>query len=164
MDGKDALKLQYGFFYRIAKANLDGITAAQSVEQPRPGGNCANWILGHVVGAHNHVMRLAKQEPVWEDPSLERASADPITSADEAIDWDTMVSRLLASESRLMAGLEALSEEDLDQGGFEDPFGNETSRGQLLNFLALHQNYHAGQLGMSRRLVGLDGAIRNPNA
>jgi uncharacterized damage-inducible protein DinB len=162
MDGKDALKQQYGFFYRSAKANLDGMTADQSVAQPEPGGNCANWILAHMLGAHNAVMKLAKQDPVWEDETLARAGSDPITSAADAVDWDTMVTRFLASEPRLLAGLEALTEDELDEEGFTDPFGNETTRGRLLNLLAVHQNYHAGQLGMARRLVGLPGAIRSP--
>jgi uncharacterized damage-inducible protein DinB len=162
MNGKDALKLQFGSFYRLAKMNLEGITAVDSIRQPRPGGNCANWILGHLVGAQNSAMGLAKQTPVWEDDSLARASSTPITSAEGAIDWDTLVERFVASESRFLSGLDALTEDELDEDGFVDPFGNPTTRGQLLNFLALHQNYHVGQLGMTRRLIGLPGAITDP--
>lgn len=164
MTGKDALKLQYGFFYNIAKSNLDGVSAEQSVAQPSPGGNCANWILGHMIGVHNSVMGLANAAPVWDSEDLARASTEPITSMDQALDWDTMVTNLIESEGRLMAALDALTDEQLDEGGMEDPFGNPTTRGQLLNLMALHQNYHVGQLGMSRRLVGLEGAIRAPQA
>ena len=162
MTGKDALKQQYHFFYLTAKGNLDGMSAEDSVAQPSPGGNCANWILGHVVGAHNAAMGLVNQAPVLESDDLARAATDPITSADEALDWDEMVSSLLDSESRFMAGLKALTEQQLDEEGFTDPFGNQTTRGALLNLLAVHQNYHAGQLGLSRRLAGLPGAIRAP--
>lgn len=162
MTGKDLLKTQFHFFYRTAKLNLDGFGAEDSVAQPPNGANCANWILGHVVRAHNSAMRLVNQEPVWDGPELDRVTEGPVTSSADALDWDALVSRFLASESRFMAGLDALDESQLDDGGFTDPFGNPTTRGSLLNFLAVHGNYHTGQLGISRRLAGLAGAIRAP--
>ncbi len=61
-----------------------------------------------------------------------------------------------------MAALDGLTDAQLDEGGFTDPFGNQVTRGEFLNLLAVHQNYHAGQLGLSRRLAGLEGAIRAP--
>jgi hypothetical protein len=164
MTAKEMLKQQYTFFYLTAKANLDGLTAEESLVQPSPAGNCANWIVGHIVGAHNAVMGLANADPVWESPTLERAASwtRPIDSMDEALEWDTMVQRLLASEERLLEGLDAMADEDLDQDGFTDPFGNPSTRGEMLNLLAVHQNYHAGQLALSRRMAGHEGAIRGP--
>jgi len=162
MNGKDLLKTQYHFFYRTAKLNLDGLSAEASVAQPPNGANCANWILGHVVHAHNSAMRLVNQEPVWDGPDLERVTEGPVTSADDALDWDLLVSKFLASEARFMAGLEAMDESQLDEGGFTDPFGNAATRGGMLNFLAVHGNYHTGQLGIARRLAGLPGAIGRP--
>ena len=41
------------------------MTHAQSLAQPAGGGNCANWILGHLVNVHNAVIRVARAEPVW---------------------------------------------------------------------------------------------------
>ena len=49
-----------------------------------------------------------------------------------------------------------------NEGGFTDPFGEATTRGGLLNLLAVHQNDDAGQLGLVRRLSGLPGVIRAP--
>jgi uncharacterized damage-inducible protein DinB len=162
MTGKDALRTQFQLFYLTANANLEGVSEEDSLVQPTPGGNCANWIVGHILGAHNGVARLLGESPVWESDQLERATTDPITSADEAIDWTTMVDALLRSEDRLLGALDALPAEDLDDPGFTDPFGNQTTRGGFLGLLAMHQNYHAGQLGMSRRLAGLPGAVRSP--
>lgn len=36
------------------------------------------------------------------------------------------------------------------------------SRAELLNILAFHQAYHAGQLAICRRIAGLDGVIKAP--
>jgi len=162
MDVKQALETQYGLMYRIVEGNLQGLSHEDSLKQPQPGGNCANWILGHMVGAQNTVMSLLNEEPVWDDASLERAGSEPITGAGEALDWSTMRDRFLASKERCMSGLARLSAADLDEGGFTDPFGEARTRGEFLNLMAVHQNYHAGQLGLSRRLAGHPGAIRAP--
>jgi uncharacterized damage-inducible protein DinB len=42
------------------------------------------------------------------------------------------------------------------------PFGGQTSRAELLALLAQHQMYHAGQLGIVRRIAGLEGAVKGP--
>ncbi len=162
MKAKDAIKAQFALFYRTAKGNLGGVSAADSVVQPERGGNCTNWIVGHLVRAQNGVMGLLDEAPVWTSDQLERAHDTPITSADEAIDWETMVDKLLGSEERLMSAFDALDEARLDDEGFTDPFGNETTRGEFLNLLAFHQTYHAGQLGLSRRVAGLPGVIGAP--
>jgi hypothetical protein len=162
MNAKEALKMQFHFFYLTAKANLEGMNARESLRQPDPGGNCANWIVGHLVSAQNGVMGLVNEPPVLDSPALERAGPDPITSLEDALDWEPMVAALIASEDRLMAALDALGDDELDEGGFTDPFGNQVTRGEFLNILAFHQSYHAGQLGLSRRLAGLPGAIRGP--
>ena len=36
------------------------------------------------------------------------------------------------------------------------------SRGELLNVLAYHQAYHVGQLGVVRRIAGLEGKVKGP--
>ena len=41
-------------------------------------------------------------------------------------------------------------------------YGGTCSRAELLNLLAFHQTYHVGQLAISRRIAGLDGAIKGP--
>jgi uncharacterized damage-inducible protein DinB len=164
MNGKEVLKRQYALLYRTVGANLSGLTAEDSLRQPAPGGNCANWILGHLVGAHNQVMRLMGEEPVWEDESLERAGSHPITDPTEGLDWDTLRDRFLESEERCLAAVDRMTEEQLGEGGFSDPFGADCTRGELLNLLAFHQAYHAGQLGIARRLAGHAGVIGAPGA
>jgi len=162
MNGRDALTQQYGFFYLTAKRNLEGFPADASVVQPEPDGNCANWILGHMLQSHNAVMGLMNEEPVWDDAALSALGAEPITAPDQALDWDAMVSSVLGSEARCLAAIQRLTDEQLDEAGFTDPFGQATTRGALLNLLAVHLNYHSGQLGLVRRLAGLPGAIRSP--
>lgn len=162
MSGKEGLKRQFAFFYLTVKRNLEGFDAESALVQPSPGGNCANWVLAHMISVHNAAMGLVNEAPVWDGPGLERAGTEPVTSHDEAYDWDAMVAGILESEGRFLGGLGALTDDDLEAEGFTDPFGNPTTRAGLLDVLLVHQSYHSGQLAMCRRLAGLPGAIRAP--
>ncbi|HET9947885.1 MAG TPA: DinB family protein [Longimicrobiales bacterium] len=164
MGPKEALERQFRFFYRTVRANLAGLSAEDALVQPGGGGNCANWTLGHLVYVQNAAMRLVRAAPVWENPDLERVRprSGPIRSAEEALDWDAMRNALLASEERFVEALRALPQEVLDQEGFTDPTGEAVTRAGLLLFLAGHQLYHSGQLGLLRRVAGHEGAIRGP--
>jgi uncharacterized damage-inducible protein DinB len=161
MNAKEAIAQQFGLMYRLAATNLEGITPEQSLAQPSPGGNCANWILGHLTNVQNGVMRLLGQEPVWESDQLARAGFEPIANRNAAIDWNTLRDRFLGSRERCLAGVAALSEEKLAEP-VPHPFGGSCTRAELLNLLAFHQAYHGGQLAMSRRIAGLEGAVKGP--
>jgi len=147
--------------YQTAAANLDGLTQDQSLIQPSGGGNCANWILGHLMNVHNGVMKLAGEKPVWESDQLTRAGVEPIIGPSNAIEWNTMRDRFLGAKERCLAAISALSDKALAET-VPHPFGGTTTRAELLNTLAFHQTYHVGQLALSRRIAGLEGAVKGP--
>ena len=161
MDARDAIRTHYSFAFRTIAMNTAGMSHEDSIRQPTPAGNCANWIVGHVTAVQNEVMKLLGEAPAWDSEALERTSK-PITTEVEAIDWDVMRDALLASEKRCLAAIDRLSPEKLDEPGYPNPLGGELTFGDLLNFLGFHQCYHAGQIGISRRLAGLDGVIKGP--
>jgi uncharacterized damage-inducible protein DinB len=158
---QEAIAQHYGFMYTVAAANLEGLTQEQSLAQPPTGGNCANWILGHLTNVQNDAMHLLGEKPVWESDQLKRAGYDPITRSAGAIDWGTLRDRFLGSRERCLAAVSKLSDEALAET-VTHPFGGTTTRGELLNLLAFHQAYHVGQLAISRRIAGLEGAIKAP--
>jgi len=161
MKTQEAVAQHFGLMYQVSASNLDGLTHEQSLAQPSPGGNCANWILGHLTNVQNGVMKLIGEKPVWESDQLARAGFDPITGPAKGIDWNTMRDRFLGAKDRCLKAISTLSDASLAES-VPHPFGGNTTRGELLNLLAFHQTYHAGQLGMCRRFAGLDGAIKAP--
>ena len=161
MKVQEALAQQYGIMYQVTAANLAGMTQQHSLAQPSPGGNCANWILGHLSNVQNGVMQLIGEKPVWESEQLKRAGFEPIETAASAIDWDTMRDRFLGSGERCVAGISALSDKTLSET-VPHPFGGTCTRGELLSLLAFHQSYHSGQLALCRRVAGLEGVIKGP--
>ena len=161
MKTQEAVAMHFKFMYQTAAANLDALTQEQSLAQPSRGGNCANWILGHLVNVHNGVMGLLGEKPVWESDQLARAKFDPITGPANAIEWNTMRERFLGSKERCLAAISAQSDKALAEQ-VPHPFGGTTTRAELLNLLAFHQTYHVGQLAISRRIAGLEGAVKGP--
>lgn len=161
MNTQQSIAHQFGLVYRMIADNVEGMTAAQSLAQPSPGGNCANWILGHLTNTQNRVMRLAGEEPVWESEQLANAGWEPITGPKSAIAWETLRDRILGSRERCVTAISNLSDEKM-RDELPHPFGGTASRAQLLSLLAFHQAYHAGQLAIARRVAGLEGVVKGP--
>jgi uncharacterized damage-inducible protein DinB len=162
MNARDMLVQQFGAIYSVIARNVEGITHADSLAPAAGGGNTANWILGHVVNVQNAVMSIIGAPPVWESEQLERARFDhPIRAAGDAIDWDALVEHFNASRDACLAALASLTDEALAEE-MPDAFGNDSTRAAVLGILVIHQCYHAGQLGMSRRAAGLRTAILAP--
>ena len=162
MTKQELFAQQFAIMYNVVATNIADMTHEQSLAQPESGGNCANWILGHIVNVHNGLMRVLGEEPVWESEQLSRAGFDPITGPENAIDWDSLRSRFLGSCDRCIAAISRLSDDALAEGGIPHPFGGTTTREELLSLIAFHQTYHSGQLGIARRFAGLKGAIKGP--
>ena len=161
MSVQEVLASQYRTVYDAAARNLGGMTREDALVQPQPAGNCAAWVLSHLAYVQNVVMELLGAEPVWKDGALASPRSAPIVSEEDAPDWDDLRDRFLESRDRCVEAIAVLAEEALDDP-LPGPFGEATTRAGLLGFLAFHQAYHVGQLGMSRRLAGLEGAIAGP--
>jgi uncharacterized damage-inducible protein DinB len=161
MTNQEMLARHLELVYAMVGRNVEGMTHDQSLARPVAGGNCANWILGHLVNVHNRLMQVLGEEPVWESAELARAGFDPIESPERAIEWDTLRDRFLGSQERCLAAVRALTD-DAMADELPAPFGGATSRAGLLVVLAFHQTYHAGQLGLARRFAGLPGVIKAP--
>ena len=58
--------------HRVVRLNADGLTHEESLVQPRPGGNCLNWIVGHLVWVYAGALPMLHQEPVLQQDTLSR--------------------------------------------------------------------------------------------
>ena len=162
MTGRDLLILQFDAIHRVIARNIDGMTHADSLAPAAGGANTANWILAHTVNVHNQIMEIIGGPAVWQSADLERAHfTRQINDEASAIDWNTLVERFNASHQACLTALRALSDEALNET-MPGPSGQDTTRAGLLGFLVVHQCYHAGQLGMSRRAAGKKAVIFAP--
>lgn len=164
MTTTEMLRAQFDLVYGSVEAHTWDLTQEESLAGPTTGGNCANWILGHLTNVQNQMMALVGAEPVWTDPGLDRNWNDPVLSPDEAFDFGAMRGAFLASKERCLDAVAGLSDADLARGGLPHPFGGTTTLGGLLALLAFHQAYHSGQLALARRVAGREGVFKQPGS
>jgi hypothetical protein len=152
--------VQLGFLRGVVKKITADLTQEESLFQPATGGNCLNWIAGHVVRTRNEILAMVGQPAVWSAGEGDRYArgAAPITGPGEGV---LEVSRILAAydaaQGPILAGIEAISDQEL---AVKVPwFGNEIDKAGALAGLLFHETYHVGQMGLIRRLLGKDSAI-----
>lgn len=146
----------------VVRLNLDGLTHEESLIQPRPAGNCLNWVLGHLLCVYTDTLPMLGQEPVMKEGALKRYArgTPPLRDPAEALDFRRLMAAWDQTTERIDAGLASLTPEVLDRPAPYSP-GNdpdETVR-SLLTLTCFHQAYHAGQTALLRRIAGKEGAI-----
>jgi DinB family protein len=155
-------RLQAGIVRNVVALNVQDLTHADSVVQPRPGGNSLNWILGHLVWAYDQALPLFGQEPVSEKGTLDRYArgAPGLASPAEAVNFEDLLAAWNRAADRIDTGLAGLTPEVLERKAPGSPTNNpnETVRSLVCTIL-FHQAYHAGQTAVLRRIAGKRGAI-----
>ena len=150
------LSMLYNYNHHVLRLNTEGLNHEDSLVQPAPGGNCLNWVLGHIMANRNAILRLLGDEPIWSSEKAapyERGSK-PLTDAAMSVRLPEILQDLDRSQERIQAGLGRLRDEDLEAGS------GDTRLGAKLAFFQFHEAYHAGQVGLIRRLIGKEGIIR----
>jgi uncharacterized damage-inducible protein DinB len=153
---REGLKLLFGYNHYAIGVNARDLTHEESLLGPGPGGNCANWVLGHIVQNRGAILELLGEKPVWsaeEGERYKRGSA-PIQPDTKAKPFPEILEALDRSQERLLKGLSRIEDSDLGQA---DTKGSLASK---LAGLTFHESYHAGQLGLLRRVAGKKGAIQ----
>jgi hypothetical protein len=149
--------------HAVVRMNTDGISHEESLIHPRPDGNCLNFIVGHVVNVYDQALGIVGQEPVLgaEATARYKRGSPPLRDASEALPLDDLLAAWDTQSQRMQAGLATLTPEALER-----PMPGPDSKGELtetvrslLATILFHQTYHAGQMGVLRRIVGKPGAI-----
>ncbi len=151
------LTQMFTYNHYCLKRNVEGITAAESLFQPRPGGNCLNWIVGHILATRNYVFFCLKLDPVLSETEAlpYKRGSEPL-NPDNAKPWAELLEKMDRSQEQLISALTKLPPEALQT---TDPGDTETL-GEKLVGLHFHEAYHIGQTGILRRLLGKPGAIQ----
>lgn len=149
-----SLARTFSLNHQVIKTNTEGLSHEDSLRYPEPGGNCLNWVVGHIVAARNSILELLGAERIWtkEESAPYARGTKPIPAAD-ARPLAAILADLDRSQERLSSWLERASTEDLERAA------GDSTVGEKLAFLQFHETYHAGQTGLLRRLLGRTGAI-----
>ena len=157
------LRLQTGYVAYTCVVNLDCVTDEDALVGPEKGGNCTNWIVGHLLHARAGLLDLLGTELPFARDKYKRyeRSSSPVDGPETTVPLSEMAVDLAATAEPLEGALDGLTDVFLTQVAPIKPTGNEDeTMGSLLAGLAFHEAYHAGQLGLLRRIGGREGAIR----
>ncbi|HEX9106394.1 MAG TPA: DinB family protein, partial [Longimicrobiales bacterium] len=121
--------------------------------------NCVNWVFGHIVATRQFVLDLAGARPWWDEERHRTYSAgdDGAWSPERAMPLQALLVDYDRSQELLADALPRLTPDALAAPALLGTVG------ETLAFLQFHEGYHAGQLGILRRLLGKPGVIRPPN-
>ncbi len=153
----DNLIIQHELGAQVCKDNTAGLTHAESLVSPQGGGNCVNWILGHLVKARNDELGLLGKTPIFPPEKFERYNngQPPLTDAGEALDLNELCDDFTALQAPLVAALRDVEPEILARPVPDSPTGNPNETvGTMITAIAFHEAYHLGQIGLLRRTLG----------
>lgn len=149
----------YSMTHRVIKLQTGGVTHEESLMQTPFGGNCMNWVVGHVMANRTNVETLMDLPTVWslEEAQRYRRGSAPVTGSEEdgeVYSLDKMLHDLDRSQTQIVEALEGMTPEDMEQAK------GDSTLGERLAFFYFHETYHSGQLEIFRQLVGKEAMIK----
>lgn len=132
---------------KFIDANLQGVEPETARVAVADGGSTFEWVLGHIVYWRNQAVAMLGAAPLWPTDGL---------SEFRGVDKGDCPDSLPRSLVELTTDLDEVTVR-LDRA-LDDP-RPEGDVWDTLTFLALHEAYHAGQLGLLRRAAGLPGGM-----
>ncbi|MBI5653616.1 MAG: DinB family protein [Chloroflexi bacterium] len=144
----------------IIKMQTKDLTHADSLIQPPFGGNCLNWVLGHLAENRDHVLELLG-EPVsmGELGARYKRGSDPlIAPGDDTLPLAEILAWLDRAQERIVA---AIARMDDAAWAREIVTGNnrKATVAQRVFFLYFHETYHVGQTELFRQIAGKNDKI-----
>ena len=155
------LTLQLNASFGVAQRNLADVSHEESLLSPGSGGNCLNWIAGHLMASRNDLLEVLGKQRLWgkEHDELYRRGSEPITAAN-ARPLAELTQAFRDSHEAVLSSLQAVTPERMAEPAPFSPGNNpDETVGTLLALFAFHEAYHVGQTGVLRRVCGHPGAI-----
>jgi len=157
--------LGYGITQYSLAANLEGLTHDDSLKSPEEGGNCINWVVGHVLIGRNILFRqLGGDAFLTEEEAMPyQRGAASLKVGDPCIDLARLMTGLEETSAVLMERIKALDDEGLGRSLDPSAFPVQVEKptlGALLSLLMFHESYHSGQVGILRRLAGKEAVLK----
>lgn len=144
---------QYKFTHYITKNTIEGITQVDSLRSPEGGGNCINWILGHMLHTRDSLLESLGKQPVWNDEESKKMYDRGSTALTESAivpELSLLIDMFDTSQPLLMEGIENLLLNPTEDNKLE----------WNVAFLNFHESYHCGQLAILRRMLGKESIIK----
>src|SRR5215212_2711129 len=113
----EVLRHQARAIHQVVRLNADGVTHEESLLQPHSGGNCLNWVVGHLVATYESILPALGQKPVMKEGVLKRYArgTPPLRDSAEALEIRELLTAWDEAAERFDAGLAGLTSDVLDR-------------------------------------------------
>lgn len=138
---------------------LEGVDQARAEERPNDRTNSLAFIACHVLDARFHLMKLAGHERTNPWQAMFDAATD-VTTMTEYPPLYELLAEWEDLHEATIASLSGMTSPELDA---ESPPGFPTEVRSILggmSFLAFHEAYHVGQMGLVRKYLGFDPVVK----
>ncbi len=148
----------FGFAAFTTDKAFEGFDQSNAFEMPSEGGNHAAWVAGHLAQTCDWVLdrygKAGALDPSYKD--LFGQNSEPSTDATAYPPFAELLSKMKERRQALIDWFGALPDEkaaeELDE---EARMFGQTFAG-MMGALGAHENYHAGQLSVVRKKLGMD--------
>jgi hypothetical protein len=139
----------FNYNHFVINENFKDVSQQDSLVSSPSGGNCMNMVLGHIVVTRDALLEILGFEGMCNEKMNKiYAQGVPQVKKDEAVDKNLLLKIFNESQEKIM---KVLPETDISSD--EEKVKNITG-------LSFHEAYHAGQLGVLRRIAGKEGALK----
>ena len=139
----------------ILSRQTEGLTHQESLLQPQPGGNCLNWVMGHLVVNLLDILKALGGVAPSNLPELDHYGfgSEPVRGNEPGvIELPVLVDAYALLTKTITDRLAQMSETDFDQQ--IEFWQGQSRRGYVAFFYFFHNTYHIGQLEQLRNLAG----------
>jgi len=136
------------------KEVLRGVTAEQASRKPANGAHSIWELVLHMTGWRNEVAARATGKPAGSPPEGDYPEVGDPTPAR----WQAALAALDASHQNLVKVVRDMSDEQLwtpTNDPRDRPLGTGVSYYELLHGIVQHDAYHAGQIAILKKVLGL---------
>lgn len=144
------------FINRVVTGKTEGLTHEDSMKQLSFPGNCMNWNIGHLLVYRERYLDMLTGSSMANEVefAIYGAGSEPLTDSETAVPLETLLTRFTDVSAKLIAALEAMPLEKLDE--VIDAENNLIFADRLSFYLMFHESFHAGQLEILRELALAD--------
>lgn len=144
----------------IIKMQTQDLTHADALIQPPFGGNCLNWVLGHIAENRDHVLELlGEPASLGELGARYKRGSDPlIAPGDDTLPLADILAWLDRAQERIASAIARMDDAAWARE-ITTSSNRKTTVAQRVFFLYFHETYHVGQTELFRQLAGKNDKI-----
>ena len=118
-----SFRYQAQLVHQVVRLNVEGVTHEESLIQPEPGGNCLNWIVGHLVWAYAGALPLVRQAPMLDQSRLSQYArgGPPLSDPSQAVNFGRALGRVGRSDPQDGRRARRLSHRNPGSAGAAEP-------------------------------------------